>query len=175
MCIRDRIYIYIETRGMWRTAMDQVAMCHDEGPTSNFDLCIGVSVQQGGGWKGRGLIKQEQHPKSFQKHPLTHFYILNTILNYLTHPPSLFSLEIRNRSTCISLRHSVCVLFWNSRVVVDMFDPLVVTQWSGHCTSHLSLIHISEPTRLLSISYAVFCLKKKKNISALIKSYQMSR
>ena len=28
---------------------------------------------------------------------------------------------------------------------------------------NLSLIHISEPTRLLSISYAVFCLKKKKN------------
>ena len=27
--------------------------------------------------------------------------------------------------------------------------------------SVLSLIHISEPTRLLSISYAVFCLKKK--------------
>src|SRR5678815_1340061 len=29
------------------------------------------------------------------------------------------------------------------------------------CTEYLSLIHISEPTRLLSISYAVFCLKKK--------------
>ena len=28
----------------------------------------------------------------------------------------------------------------------------------------LSLIHISEPTRLLSISYAVFCLKKKKRM-----------
>ena len=28
---------------------------------------------------------------------------------------------------------------------------------------NLSLIHISEPTRLLSISYAVFCLKKKKH------------
>src|SRR5678815_2851984 len=27
-------------------------------------------------------------------------------------------------------------------------------------SSGLSLIHISEPTRLLSISYAVFCLKK---------------
>ena len=27
----------------------------------------------------------------------------------------------------------------------------------------LSLIHISEPTRLRRISYAVFCLKKKKN------------
>src|SRR5678816_3018022 len=35
---------------------------------------------------------------------------------------------------------------------------------SNHCWPrwHLSLIHISEPTRLLSISYAVFCLKKKK-------------
>eukprot|EP00658_Telonema_sp_P-2_P028349 TRINITY_DN21734_c0_g1_i7.p2 TRINITY_DN21734_c0_g1~~TRINITY_DN21734_c0_g1_i7.p2 ORF type:complete len:173 (-),score=16.25 TRINITY_DN21734_c0_g1_i7:65-583(-) len=31
----------------------------------------------------------------------------------------------------------------------------------------LSLIHISEPTRLLSISYAVFCLKKKKKIKKL--------
>ena len=29
----------------------------------------------------------------------------------------------------------------------------------------LSLIHISEPTRLLSISYAVFCLKKKNTIN----------
>src|SRR5674536_382932 len=28
-------------------------------------------------------------------------------------------------------------------------------------TPMLSLIHISEPTRLLSSSYAVFCLKKK--------------
>ena len=28
----------------------------------------------------------------------------------------------------------------------------------------LSLIHISEPTRQAEISYAVFCLKKKKNI-----------
>ena len=27
----------------------------------------------------------------------------------------------------------------------------------------LSLIHISEPTRRTPISYAVFCLKKKKN------------
>ena len=35
--------------------------------------------------------------------------------------------------------------------VGDVLAPLI-----------LSLIHISEPTRLLSISYAVFCLKKKK-------------
>ncbi len=30
---------------------------------------------------------------------------------------------------------------------------------------YLSFIHISEPTRLRRISYAVFCLKKKKNIT----------
>src|SRR5678809_1746533 len=29
-------------------------------------------------------------------------------------------------------------------------------------SKHLSLIHISEPTRQAEISYAVFCLKKKK-------------
>jgi len=28
----------------------------------------------------------------------------------------------------------------------------------------LSLIHISEPTRRYAISYAVFCLKKKKGL-----------
>eukprot|EP00658_Telonema_sp_P-2_P046266 TRINITY_DN34389_c0_g1_i1.p1 TRINITY_DN34389_c0_g1~~TRINITY_DN34389_c0_g1_i1.p1 ORF type:complete len:104 (+),score=21.00 TRINITY_DN34389_c0_g1_i1:128-439(+) len=33
----------------------------------------------------------------------------------------------------------------------------------NHPDKDLSLIHISEPTRLLSISYAVFCLKKKKH------------
>src|SRR5665648_1112798 len=33
----------------------------------------------------------------------------------------------------------------------------------------LSLIHISEPTRLGMISYAVFCLKKKKNITKRVK------
>ena len=31
-----------------------------------------------------------------------------------------------------------------------------------HGCKYLSLIHISEPTRQAEISYAVFCLKKKK-------------
>eukprot|EP00658_Telonema_sp_P-2_P046461 TRINITY_DN34647_c0_g1_i1.p1 TRINITY_DN34647_c0_g1~~TRINITY_DN34647_c0_g1_i1.p1 ORF type:complete len:124 (-),score=11.05 TRINITY_DN34647_c0_g1_i1:3-374(-) len=45
----------------------------------------------------------------------------------------------------------------------------------------LSLKHISEPTRLLSISYAVFCLKKKKTYKKywydllLLTQYQSSR
>src|SRR5665254_8703 len=36
----------------------------------------------------------------------------------------------------------------------------------------LSLIHISKPTRLLSISYAVFCLKKKKVVVSRPKESQ---
>ena len=35
--------------------------------------------------------------------------------------------------------------------------------------SGLSLIHISEPTRQAEISYAVFCLKKKKKTRCLTK------
>ena len=41
---------------------------------------------------------------------------------------------------------------------------VLCTLWAARLGGHLfrlSLIHISEPTRLLSISYAVFCLKKK--------------
>src|SRR5678816_177854 len=38
---------------------------------------------------------------------------------------------------------------------------MIVPKRSRSMTQDLSLIHISEPTRLLSISYAVFCLKKK--------------
>src|SRR5674476_700296 len=40
--------------------------------------------------------------------------------------------------------------------------------------SHLSLIHISEPTRQAEISYAVFCLKKKKK-TTLIKKKQKKK
>ena len=41
--------------------------------------------------------------------------------------------------------------------IVDIANKLGIAQATA-----LSLIHISEPTRLALISYAVFCLKKKK-------------
>ena len=41
----------------------------------------------------------------------------------------------------------------------------------GFCLLYLSLIHISEPTRQAEISYAVFCLKKKKQTRQGMKSY----
>ena len=40
--------------------------------------------------------------------------------------------------------------------------------------ANLSLIHISEPTRQAEISYAVFCLKKKKKNNTKIKKKERS-
>eukprot|EP00831_Metopus_contortus_P062547 TRINITY_DN54705_c0_g1_i1.p2 TRINITY_DN54705_c0_g1~~TRINITY_DN54705_c0_g1_i1.p2 ORF type:complete len:115 (+),score=27.45 TRINITY_DN54705_c0_g1_i1:56-400(+) len=40
--------------------------------------------------------------------------------------------------------------------------PFFLSLFTLHILFYLSLIHISEPTRPLYISYAVFCLKKKK-------------
>ena len=46
------------------------------------------------------------------------------------------------------------------------FTPANAPHDPREMLQHLSLIHISEPTRQEAISYAVFCLKKKKsNIS----------
>src|SRR5664279_4761631 len=41
-------------------------------------------------------------------------------------------------------------------------DPRGIQQLQHRSVSQMSLIHISEPTRRTPISYAVFCLKKKK-------------
>src|SRR5678815_5816334 len=62
---------------------------------------------------------------------------------------------------------------FSCEVLLDAADRIIVDDDSmssleskverlAPATVYLSLIHVSEPTRLLSISYAVFCLKKKK-------------
>src|SRR5665213_3813118 len=47
------------------------------------------------------------------------------------------------------------------RVCPLCLGPASATDATG-ANQYLSLIHISEPTRQAEISYAVFCLKKKK-------------
>ena len=46
------------------------------------------------------------------------------------------------------------------QIFFDDQTPVILGEGT---TLVLSLIHISEPTRRTPISYAVFCLKKKKN------------
>eukprot|EP00658_Telonema_sp_P-2_P045106 TRINITY_DN33010_c0_g1_i1.p1 TRINITY_DN33010_c0_g1~~TRINITY_DN33010_c0_g1_i1.p1 ORF type:complete len:262 (-),score=65.94 TRINITY_DN33010_c0_g1_i1:41-787(-) len=57
---------------------------------------------------------------------------------------------------------------YGGRTAYDLLDGVAAVYpsktaliFEGDELTYLSLIHISEPTRLLSISYAVFCLKKK--------------
>src|SRR5665648_420516 len=61
---------------------------------------------------------------------------------------------------CPDVRARVVV----ERATCNSSSPDLVGRLVGYGASapHLSLIHISEPTRLGMISYAVFCLKKKK-------------
>eukprot|EP00825_Cyclidium_porcatum_P011776 TRINITY_DN1607_c0_g1_i1.p1 TRINITY_DN1607_c0_g1~~TRINITY_DN1607_c0_g1_i1.p1 ORF type:complete len:123 (-),score=15.14 TRINITY_DN1607_c0_g1_i1:2-370(-) len=51
----------------------------------------------------------------------------------------------------------------DSRVTIMNYDVIETAFGEHYPKNNLSLIHISEPTRLGMISYAVFCLKKKKN------------
>ena len=50
--------------------------------------------------------------------------------------------------------------FYNSTFVIshDVLDPRPETELIVEIANNLSLIHISEPTRRTTISYAVFCL-----------------
>ena len=60
--------------------------------------------------------------------------------------------------------HGVPILIWAPESLEADAGKVDVTRWAGHrdIFPTLSLIHISEPTRRTPISYAVFCLKKKK-------------
>ena len=49
-----------------------------------------------------------------------------------------------------------------TRVLEQQLNGLEGVESISSTSRQLSLIHISEPTRLGMISYAVFCLKKKK-------------
>eukprot|EP00658_Telonema_sp_P-2_P020744 TRINITY_DN18220_c0_g2_i1.p1 TRINITY_DN18220_c0_g2~~TRINITY_DN18220_c0_g2_i1.p1 ORF type:complete len:987 (-),score=154.90 TRINITY_DN18220_c0_g2_i1:39-2999(-) len=65
-------------------------------------------------------------------------------------------------SNCPASETIVLLADWRTLTMMDQ-TPACTTWGSEGSGLGLSLIHISEPTRLLSISYAVFCLKKKKN------------
>ena len=65
-----------------------------------------------------------------------------------------------------SQKRSGCLIehFGNADAVPQLPERCLSRQAGivRYCLKYLSLIHISEPTRLGMISYAVFCLKKKK-------------
>src|SRR5450756_2256666 len=65
-----------------------------------------------------------------------------------------------------SFGNAFVMIFWVYVLAPWIADPglVIIAEYQGWTWLYdLSLIHISEPTRLGMISYAVFCLKKKKN------------
>src|SRR5450756_873010 len=76
---------------------------------------------------------------------------------------------LRRKALCISLNYrSIFLLDQTADLtcIEKMIDlelgEEIAKKALGSTGEYLSLIHISEPTRLGMISYAVFCLKKKK-------------
>src|SRR5678816_4699091 len=79
--------------------------------------------------------------------------------------PRMLQLQVENWSRFEGeLRDAIRIIVIDDHSKVSPVPILEQCKAPIHCyrlASDLSLIHISEPTRLLSISYAVFCLKKK--------------
>src|SRR5450756_335386 len=69
----------------------------------------------------------------------------------------------RDSGSPLELPSSNIVFFVGSVPAEGPQVDLMLGGWGGHLKEEdeLSIIHISEPTRLGMISYAVFCLKKK--------------
>src|SRR5678816_4711862 len=93
--------------------------------------------------------------------------ILTLIITLLITPISLYSHKHPIKPTYIfwNLCSYICLSIVSITTVVHLIYnyyevSIFCSSQTYHSTLILSLIHISEPTRLLSISYAVFCLKK---------------
>src|SRR5678815_3016891 len=96
----------------------------------------------------RELRKKFSDPKDFdrerRKYELAHPYPAGDIHDVVDH-----------------IDHIVKVAGIDHVGIGSDYDGITKVPAQLEDVSTLSLIHISEPTRLLSISYAVFCLKKK--------------
>src|SRR5678815_1729996 len=70
-----------------------------------------------------------------------------------------FSQHAPQKAELVKLRYFAGMGLKEAGQVLGISEPTAVRWWTYSKTwLYLSLIHISEPTRLLSISYAVFCL-----------------
>src|SRR5678809_1569437 len=79
-------------------------------------------------------------------------------------PPGILEkVDLKSPATTVALLKMNAVVGLQATVDANNhITRLGVTCALCHSTVDLSLIHISEPTRQAEISYAVFCLKKKK-------------
>ena len=82
---------------------------------------------------------------------------------YTTDNPDLLILEFRNDTSALDGER--IEQFDRKGMVNNKFNHFIMGKLEA--AGILSLIHISEPTRQAEISYAVFCLKKKKKTKGM--------
>src|SRR5678810_1480875 len=100
-------------------------------------------------------VPEWQRPQMFYGRMLTYHHGRHMYFWDGQHVPSV--------TTIIKRLDKPGLIQWAADMAVDhikqhVHGPVLEMEWS----ELLSLIHISEPTRQAEISYAVFCLKKKK-------------
>ena len=137
-----------------------------------------IKAALGGGGKG---MRVAQSPEEFRKN----FRIAQTeakqsfgdgamyLEHFLTGPKHV---EVQILADCagntIYLGERDCSMQRRHQKVLEEAPCASISQSQrqkmGECAVDLSLIHISEPTRLGMISYAVFCLKKKKYLIPIL-------
>src|SRR5450756_896276 len=99
-------------------------------------------------WKTASMSSRERWPAYLDLQPSTSLWVI---------------LKARWTSTAASSRRHPRRCPWDRLTRVSSRSRVRSrSRRSPYGSSTLSLIHISEPTRLGMISYAVFCLKKKK-------------
>src|SRR5665254_16206 len=116
-------------------------------------------------WKGyRPLMKQYNITQVESDHGLN-FKALHTMIHQVkswirtTYSwVSEFNIDRYLNESCFRINRSLM----KENVFNNLIRRMVSAEKIYQEKLILSLIHISEPTRLLSISYAVFCLKKKR-------------
>ena len=100
-----------------------------------------------------------RYPRVFLWLAVVFFCFLSCVLLFLLvwHRLGWISIILLSVLTACGVYVLLLALVWRIKV----FAEYIVT----YSVFGLSLIHISEPTRQAEISYAVFCLKKKKKKS----------
>eukprot|EP00658_Telonema_sp_P-2_P056523 TRINITY_DN4497_c0_g1_i4.p1 TRINITY_DN4497_c0_g1~~TRINITY_DN4497_c0_g1_i4.p1 ORF type:complete len:522 (-),score=109.32 TRINITY_DN4497_c0_g1_i4:18-1583(-) len=88
--------------------------------------------------------------------------MLNDLGDLQEHPLAYAIINDKTKEECDYFRQHEGVQFLSFDSKAHGFGAADRYLYALNLATNLSLIHISEPTRLLSISYAVFCLKKKK-------------
>src|SRR5665809_7311 len=109
------------------------------------------------------MLKSTQD-KKYVWHPYTQMKEwTNTRAPVITSGRGFYLIDENNNKYLDGISNMWCNVWGHNRneIIKAMIRQLMDLPHSS-LFGFLSLIHISEPTRLRRISYAVFCLKKKK-------------